>query len=66
MVVSKKTIKDVMSVLERWRVNNVISKKEIAWLLDRLSQVEGNKSFTDTIKIMKENWDKWEGFKKGE
>jgi len=62
MVASKNTVKDVIYVLENWRMHRSLSGLTIADLLDQLSKVKGNKSFTDTMKIIKEKWDKWEGF----
>ena len=59
MVASKKTIKEVMCILERWRKKYKIRRPAITDLLLHLSEVRGNKSFKNTLTIMKENWIDW-------
>jgi hypothetical protein len=49
-MVSKKTVDQILLVL-----NNYMPQEQISLVLKDLQMVEGNKSFTDTVKALRES-----------
>ena len=56
MVASQKTINSVIDILGEWSEDHRVDNGEVYSLLEDLSEVPGNKSFTETIKKVMEGF----------
>jgi len=55
-MISKQTVREVCKVIENWRTEWSIPHGSVLALLRKLTTVKGNKSFTETIQTIRQEY----------